>query len=255
VSKTNEINETLRTIHTMYSTHGNFTEQEIGDEDLEAVLDATVRAANASARQSYSIVVVRDREMQKKLCGYAGSATLVFCIDYTRIAVTAEHLGHPFAAQGMTSFVTGSTDTILAAQTAVIAAHSLGIDSLLTNGVHRGDMNRIYDLLDLPHEDCFPLIAIVLGYADAKPAYLKGRLRGPGVVHYGAYRHPTSAELDEIVAQYDDPETHLGLNDAWRDEFDHYLDWFYTVWSVRPGSGTGISQVQQMVDRAGFVEE
>ena len=80
------------------------------------------------------------------------------------------------------------------------------------------------------------------------------RLRGPGVVHYGTYHRPTPAELDEMVAQYDSPETHLALNQAWRDKFDHYLDWFYTVWSVRPGSGTGVSQLQQMVDRARFLE-
>ena len=33
---------------------------------------------------------------------------------------------------------------MLAVQTAVIAAKSLGIDSLLTNGVHRGDMERLW---------------------------------------------------------------------------------------------------------------
>jgi hypothetical protein len=74
------------------------------------------------------------------------------------------------------------------------------------------------------------------------------------VVHHGTYHHPTPAELDEIVAQYDDPETHLALVESWRGEHDHYLDWFYTVWSVRGGSRTETSQMQQILDRAGFVE-
>ena len=80
----------------------------------------------------------------------------------------------------MEAFVTGSTNTILAAQTAVIAAKSLGIDSLLTNGVHRGDMERLWEMLGLPRQYCFPLIALVLGYAAKEPAYQKGRLSGPG---------------------------------------------------------------------------
>jgi nitroreductase len=105
-------NDALRIIHSLRSTHGNFTGQEISDADLRMILDAAVRAPNASARQSYSIVVVQDRERMKQLCGYEGSKALVFCIDYTRISDTAAHLGHPFAAGGFVSFVTGSTDTI-----------------------------------------------------------------------------------------------------------------------------------------------
>ena len=63
-------NETLQTIHSQRSTHGNFTAREVSDEDVQMILDAAVRAANASARQSYSIVVVEDRELMKALCGF-----------------------------------------------------------------------------------------------------------------------------------------------------------------------------------------
>ena len=88
----NHQNETLETIHSLRSTHGNFTEQEVSDEDFQAILAAAVRAANASARQSYSIVVVEDSALIKQLCGYVGSKGLVFCVDYTRIIDTAELL-------------------------------------------------------------------------------------------------------------------------------------------------------------------
>jgi nitroreductase len=248
-------NETLETIHSLRSTHGNFTEREVSAEDLQAILAAAVRAANASARQSYSIVVVEGRERIKTLCGYAGSKGLVFCIDYTRIADAAEHLGHTFSAEGTTPFITGSTDTILAAQTAAIAARSLGIDSLFTNGIHRGDMNRVYELLDLPEQHCFPLIMLVLGYANQEPEYLKGRLCGPGVVHWDRYHRLTPNELDELVQTYDDPDTHLMLTDAWKEQgMDHYLDWFYTVWSTRGEKKSGKSQMLELIERAGFVD-
>ena len=181
--------------------HGNFTDQEVRAEDLQTILDAAVRAPNASARQSYSIVVVEDRATMKPLCGFQGSKALVFCIDYTRIIDAAEHLGHTFSAEGIVPFVTGSTDTILAAQTAAIAARSLGIDSLFTNGIHRGNMDRVYDLLGLPTEHCFPLIVLILGYADEEPAQLKGRLAGDGVIHRAKYRRLADAELDDLVAQ------------------------------------------------------
>jgi nitroreductase len=251
----NHRNETLSTIHSLRSTHGNFIGREISDPDLRAILDAAVRAPNASARQSYSIIVVRDRERMKKLSGFQGSAALVFCVDYNRIVDAAEHLGHTFSADGIVQFVTASTDTILAAQTAAIAARSLGIDSLFTNGIHRGNMTRVYDLLELPERHCFPLIMLVLGYADQEPQYLKGRLNGPGVIHWGTYRRLTDAELDDLVAQYDDPKAHLGLNDLWQERgMAHYLDWFYTVWSRRGGQRTGKSQMYVLVDRSGFLD-
>ncbi len=249
------MNETLETIHSLRTIHGDFSSREIADEDLQLILDACVRAANASARQSYSIVVVQDKELMKKLCRYVGSKALVFCVDYNRLVDTAQRLGHSFIVDGVVPFVTGSTDAILAAQTAAIAARSLGIDSLFTNGIHRGNMARVYELLDLPAQYCFPLIMLVLGYPATEPDYLKGRLNGPGVIHYGKYHRVTAQELDELVQQYDDPERHLGLNDGWEQQgFDHYLDWFYTVWSARGGKSGVKSQMFEILEQVEFLE-
>ena len=83
------MNETLNTLHSLRSIHGNFSDQEITDEDLRTILNASVRAANASARQSYSIVVVEDHDVMRQLCGYVGSKLLLFCVDYNRIIATA----------------------------------------------------------------------------------------------------------------------------------------------------------------------
>jgi nitroreductase len=248
------MNDTLKTIHSLRSAHG-YSSQEIRDEDLKFILDACVCAANASARQSYSIVVVEDRNLMKKLSGFAGSKALVFCVDYNRIIDAAEHLGHQYSVDGVIPFVTGSTDTILAAQTATIAAKSLGIDSLFTNGIHRGDMTRVYELLGLPEKYCFPLIMLVLGYPQEEPSYLKGRLSGLGVVHYGKYHRAAADELEVLVQQYDDPEKHLGLNNTWKQKgFAHYLDWFYSVWSMRGGRKEGKSQMYEILERIGFLE-
>jgi hypothetical protein len=191
----------------------------------------------------------------EKVCGFVGSKALLFCIDYNRIIDTATHLGHSFVADGEVSFVTAGIDTILVAQTAAIAARSMGIDSLFTNGVHRGDMWRVYELLDLPKTHCFPLIMLVLGYADHEPDYLKGRLSGAGVVHWGKYHRPTPEELDELVQRYDDVAIHLALSQVWKEKgMAHYLDWFFTVWSTRGGSSGGKSQMCEILEQVGFLE-
>ncbi|MCK5063694.1 MAG: nitroreductase family protein [Candidatus Fermentibacteraceae bacterium] len=243
------MNETLKTIADLRSVHGDFSEKEISAQDLQTILDSAVRAANASARQSYSIIVVEDSDMMKKLCGYTGSKLLLFCVDYNRIIDMAQHLGNEFETNGIVSFITGSTDTVLAAQTAAIAAKSLGIDSLFTNGIHRGDPQRVYELLDIPSENCFPLIALVLGYPREEPEYQKGRIT-TGVIHFDKYSRLTPGEMEQLVKEYDDPSRHLMLTEDWRQEFEHYLNWFYTKWS-----GKGDTQhIYRVLGETGFLD-
>ena len=224
------MNETLRTIHSLRTIHGNFSRREVTKQDLQIILEAAMRAANASARQSYSIVVLEDRGEMKKL-GYQGSKALVFCVDYTRIRDAAEFLRQPFHSREIVSFVTGFVDTVLAAQTAAIAAKSLGIDSMFTNCIHRVHLQSVYELLRLPKEDCFPVIELILGYPDREPEYRKGRLSAKGIVHYGHYKRLSEEDLAGIVAEYDDEHRHLGLTTDWAElGFRHYLDWFYEKW-------------------------
>ena len=253
-------NETLKTIHSLRTIHGDFSDKAVPDETIQLIISASVRAANASALQSYSIIVVRDGSTISKLTGYRGSCLLLYCLDYTRVSDAAAHLEYRFQGADMESFLTGSTNTILAAQTAVIAAKSLGVDSLLTNGIHRGDMQRVWDILGLPEQYCFPLIALVLGYAAKEPAYMKGRLSGPGVVHFGQYHRLSKTELDEIVRQYDDKSRHLGLVEDWDQKgHKHYLDWLYRDWlrvpsAQAPQSAPTESQISRFMRKSGFVE-
>lgn len=227
------MNEALDVIQGLRSTHA-FLEKEIAESDLETILTSSVRAANASARQSYSITVVDEKQVLKELF-YGANKAIVYCVDYTRLVDTAKHLGHDYEPRGIGYFVAGVTDTALAAQTAVIAAKSLGIDSLITNVVHR-KTRQVYGLLELPEKFCFPIVAVCLGYSAVKPAFKKGRLRNLGIVHYGKYMRLSKEELDELVALYDDENEHLGLlpKEKWESlGFNHYLDWFYKQWSAR----------------------
>ena len=248
------MNPTLDTLQRLHSTHGNFTEKQIPSEDIETILQTATRAANASNRQSYSIVVVDDADMMKQLTGYQGSHLLLFCVDFNRLAATAKHLGHEYMLRGITPFLTGAVDTSLAAQTAAVAATSLGINTLFTNGIHRGELRRVYDLLNLPKKNCFPLIALVLGYADQAPTAQRGRLTGPGIIHHGTYQPASSADHEAIIEAYDDPATALASGFSWKEKgFNHFLDWFFEVWTNRAPANDGRSQLFQLLLDAGFL--
>ncbi len=240
------MNDTLRTIGGLRSIHGNFSARPIADADMEAIIGAAVRAANASARQSYSMVVLDDAASMREVTGYSGARMIVFCADFSRIEATSRRLGHGDFPVGLTEFVNAAMDTSFAAQTAVIAAKSLGIDSLLTNGIHRASLDRVYGILGLPERLCFPLIALVLGYPAEEPHGLKGRLCGAGVVHLGRYRPLTEGEADSLIAEYDDETRNLGINPGWKNQgFDHYLDWFYAKWSGK----TPADKERELADR------
>lgn len=249
-------NPTLETIHSLRTIHGNFLDKPIPEPALDRILQASLRAANASNMQSYSIVVVKDRRRMKDLCGYAGSCLLLYCADYNRLRATADALGDPYFPDNVVSFVTASTNAAIAAQTAVIAARALGVDSLLTNGIHRGDMERVWRLLDLPPAYCFPLIALVLGYPTQEPAHRMGRLDGPGVIHQEKYHRLSSEEAADIIRKTDDPATRLALNDEWKKQgHRHYLDWFFKAWSSYSAKPTDReTQMFQLLKRAGFID-
>ena len=248
-------NETLKTIGRLRTIHGNFLDKPLPESTLQTILKASVRAANASNNQSYSIIVVKDRKMMNDLCGYQGGCLLLYCADYNRLKASAEHLGYAYFPDNVVSFVTASINAALVVQTAAIAARSMGIDYLITNGIHRGDMERVWKLLDLPRTYCFPLIAMVLGYPTEEPAHLKGRLDGPGVVHYEKYHRLTKEELEEQVRQYDDPEQHLALDEDWKAKgYEHYLDWYFKAWSGGSKPTERETQMLRLLKRSGFVE-
>ncbi len=245
------MNETLKTIHSMATTHGTFTERPVNAVDLEAVISASLRAATASAAQNYSLITFEDAQTIRKLCGYGSPAAIVYCVDFNRTIDVAAHLGEDIGAGGILSFITYSTDTILAAQNGAVAAKSLGLDYMFTNGIHRGDVDRVYKMLELPEKYCVPLIMLLIGYAQ-HPASARGRLGGPGVVHRGKYTKILRERAGEIVAEYGKRENRLGIENYWNSAgYANYFDWFFNDW-LRGFKGQTYD-FEALLRRAGFL--
>lgn len=252
------MNKTIETIDSL-KTVRKFSEKDISMEDLLLILKSCVNAATASARQTYSIIVVEDKKVMREI-GYTGNKMLVFCVDFNRVIDAADYLGFRYEhGIPIVDFITGSTDTILAAQTAAIAAKSLGIDSFFSNCVHRGNIERIYDLLNLPKKNCFPITALILGYAEEYKAKLtnKGRLSGPGVIHFNKYQRLNDSELENIILEYDSPDKHfLSLIDDWREKgYGHYLECFYEKWCGCRGKEEKKDEKKKSINQYSGVEK
>lgn len=251
------MNPTLRTLHALRSTHGRFTDRDLPEPDLTAILEAATRAANSSSRQAYAIIRLDDRDRMERLLGYQASRALVFCVDFHRLGALAARLGHPFDCDNVVDLLTAAVDASLAAQTAVVAARSLGIDALVTNGLQRKPVEQIHRELGLPDRSVFPLITVMLGYAADPTPPVKRRLPLEHVVHRDHYRRPDAAALERLVALYDDRDARIGMVDAWDAlEYPHYLDWFFARWCGKPAEvrvPTGrIKDFQDRLTASGF---
>ncbi|NHJ40828.1 MAG: hypothetical protein FK731_12425 [Asgard group archaeon] len=225
------MNEVLQTIHNLRSIR-KFSKKEITNEDMEKILEATIRTANSGNRQIYSVIVVEEEELLKDYF-YGAKKALLFCIDYNRWFDCAKQLGYSSQVTGnIRGFILGSVDAAMAAQTATMAAKAIGIDSLVTSSPFRKELKQIYEQLNLPEKNCFPIIGVCLGYPDEDPKHLIGRVR-KGVIHYGKYQRLTTEEIDEVINECDDPNNHFTTRT--KEDYEKagakvYLDNYFKNW-------------------------
>jgi len=199
------LNETLKTIHSQRSTHGDFLLDVVPIADQETILAAAVRAPSASNRQAYSIIVVEDRGVMQELLGYQAGLALIFCNDTTRLDDLAKSLGADYPFNPTSRLTTGIFDVGCAAQNAALAATSLGWGTLFTNCLHRGDVRRSWRILGLPDQHCLPVIALLVGRS-AHEGLPKQRWCGPGLVHRGTYQRLTPEQIQSQINAIDHPE-------------------------------------------------
>jgi len=249
------MNEILKTLQNIRTIHGNFTDENISDENLNTILQTALRAPNAGNMQTYSIVCVTDRKVMRELFSYKGSVALVFCADHNRQVAAAEYLGYNFKPNTVGWFITASTDAVLAAQTASIAAQSLGIGSLFTTALYRGDYSRVKRILDLPDKYCFPIITLILGYPKSEPKYKKGRYSGKGLLHNGKYEKMNKAGLEEMIKQYDELDNHLGIPvlGHWEKHNNHLFDKIFSFWG-RGGADESSKQLFEALKLSGYLD-
>jgi hypothetical protein len=112
--------------------------------------------------------------------------------------VVTDKAGYRYSQERLLdSFLMAAMDTAIAAQSAALAAESLGYGICMIGGV-RNDAQKIIDIMDLP-EKVFPLTGLCVGIpANLNP--VKPRLPLKGVYFDGIY-DPKAVE--EAIEEYD----------------------------------------------------
>jgi nitroreductase/FMN reductase [NAD(P)H] len=183
-----------------------YTDQDVPDSLLDALLAAAQSAPAKSDLQQYSVVVMRDRPRIRQIADWIGTmdwiATapvfLVWCGDMRRGQSLCARHGMPHANNNLDTFLNTAVDCTLAMGQFMAAAEAVGLGTCPISYV-RSHIERVSPLLGLP-SGVYPVAGLTLGWpVFRRPVSM--RLPPSVVVH--RERYDDSALADEICA-YDD---------------------------------------------------
>ncbi len=177
----------------------------IAEDVLNKILLAATRASNTGNMQVYSIVVTKDKEIRKQLCGAhfnqgmvnEAPVHLTFCADINRFNEWCKLNNANPGYDNFLWFYNATIDAVLASQNACLEAehNDLGVCYL---GTTTYMAEKIIDILDLP-KGVVPVTSVVIGYPDEKPE-LTDRLPLEGVIHYEKYNEYNEQKIKTIHA-------------------------------------------------------
>jgi nitroreductase len=187
-------NAVLETILNHRSVRG-FRSDALPDGTLELLIAAAQSASTSSNLQLWSVVAVEEQGHKSRLAMLAGDQQfirdapllLVWLADMARIdAIAAERQQTVEGTQYLEEFIVGVVDAALAAQSALVAAESLGLGGVYI-GAMRNLPEQVAAALELPPH-VFAVFGMAIGWPDAARATdIKPRLPQSVVLHRERY--------------------------------------------------------------------
>lgn len=207
------MNPTLKLIHKRRSTRA-YDPNPLTQEEKDSILQAAMRAPTAGAMMLYTIIEVEDQALKDRLaetCDHqpfiaTAPYVLLFLADYQRwmdlyeaagCEARAQELGIAPRTPAEGDLMLAMMDALIAAQTAAIAAKSLGIGSCYIGDIiENWEVHR--DLFALPRYTC-PAALLCFGRpAHEQKGKLIPRFERKFIVHQDRYQRFTPDELNDM---------------------------------------------------------
>ena len=207
------MNQTIRELHSRKSVRV-YENRPIEAECKQVILEAALQAPTAGNMALYTILDITDQTIKDKLAvscdnqPFIATApmVLIFCADYRRwYDVFCDHVAE-VRKPDMGDLFLAEADTLIAAQNAVVAAHSFGLGSC-----YIGDITENYEfhkeLLNLP-QYVVPAAMLCIGYPTAQQM---SRPKPPrhavsDLVHENGYSMEKSHAMARMLSQQQDKE-------------------------------------------------
>ncbi len=202
-------NPTLDLIH-RHGSARKYRPDPVPAETIQAIVDAAQHTSTSSNLQVYSVVAVTDPAKRARLAELCGNQEhvaqapvfLAWCADLARLDRACELRGYAQVTDYVENFLVAAVDAAIAAQTAAIAAESLGLGICYIGSI-RNNTQAVIDLLKLPRL-VFPITGMTVGWPAAEPR-VRPRLPLSAVLHWESYdSQPKDAELreyDRVMAE------------------------------------------------------
>jgi len=203
------MNQTIELINRRKSVRV-YEDREIGAEEKRLILNAALQAPTAGNMTLYTILDITDQSIKDRLAVTCDNQpfiakakmVLVFCADYQRwydsFCRHVDEVRKP--AEG--DFMLAQADAFIAAQSAVLAAESLGIGSC-----YIGDITENFEihkaLLKLP-KYVVPCCMLCFGYPieQQKRREKPLRFKVEDIVHENGYDMEKCAAMDEMLLEH-----------------------------------------------------
>lgn len=211
------MNPTLELIHQRRSTR-RYEPAPLTQEEKDSILSAAMRAPTAGNMMLYTIIEVEEQQLKDRLAltcdnqPFIAKApyVLLFLADYQRwvdlyaganCQSRAQELGIAPRIPAQGDLVLALMDALVAAQTAALAAESLGIGSCYIGDIIE-DWETHQEMFDLP-QYTFPAVLLCLGRPAERPLKKRApRFERKFIVHQNRYRRFSQAELDEMYQPF-----------------------------------------------------
>ena len=202
------MNEILRQLHDRKSVRV-YEDRPVEADVKRAILEAAIQAPSAGNMALYTILDITDQEIKNKLAVSCDNqpfiatapVVLIFCADYRRwYDVFCEYV-EEVRKPDMGDLFLAHADALIAAQNAVVAAHSLGLGSC-----YIGDITENYEfhreLLNLPRY-AVPAAMLCIGYPTEQQLQ---RVKPPrhavsDLVHENGYSLEKSHAMARMLSQ------------------------------------------------------
>lgn len=188
-----------------------FKPDPIPDDVVRAILNAARRSPTSSNRQTYSIVVVKNRETKKRLAVLAGNQKhietcpvfLAFCADIHRLETACQMHGETLV-KGLETTLVSTVDAALVGMSVNTAVESLGMGAVMIGGM-RNHPQQVGELLGLPN-GVYVVYGMCIGWPEwEKVPPQKPRLPEDVMIHEERYGETAVSQIeayDQVLAEY-----------------------------------------------------
>ena len=201
------MNEVLQQLHDRKSVRV-YEDRPIAPEVKQAILEAAIQAPSAGNMALYTILDITDQSIKDKLAvscdnqPFIATApmVLIFCADYRRWYDVFCKYVDEIRKPDMGDLFLAEADTLIAAQNAVVAAHSYGLGSC-----YIGDITENFEyhreLLNLP-QYVVPAAMLCIGYPTQQQLQRPKPPRHAvsAMVHENGYSMEKAGEMTEMLA-------------------------------------------------------